>query len=71
MVVLLDDSGVHATGRENGGDNRGERPNGQQGKWRWEHIKTETMWTFFQVGLELESTGSGRQQGVDGTTWRR
>jgi len=26
---------------------------------------------FFQVGLELESTGSGRQRGVDGKRWRR
>jgi len=32
---------------------------------------TETMWTrSFNSGW-LESTGSGRQQGVDGTTWRR
>jgi len=29
--MTLDGSGVHTTGRENEDDNRGERPNGQQG----------------------------------------
>jgi len=26
---------------------------------------------FFQLGLELESTGSGRQRGADGTRWHQ
>jgi len=35
------------------------------------HKDGDNVNAFFQVGLELESTGSGRQRGADGTRWRR
>ena len=35
------------------------------------HKDGDDVDAFFQVGLELESTGSGRQQEADGTRWHR
>jgi len=77
--MSLDGRGVHTTDeRENGGDNRRElRMDDKEMPSVTACTETETTmgmdntgeWTcsFVRVESELESTGSGRQRGPDGT----